>query len=149
MDLAQWASADCFWIQVDRLYENRGPGKPGNQLDCVKGIRAFFGFEYENVDQVPKHTKLGEVVMRYENGPETSRSIWFAHNAMDKVHLPVPGGYGPVTYDGQTVHFERVGQQFNLSIGTPAKIRKWVRLSKKQHLLFEMGQGRLFGFYVA
>jgi len=147
MNYSRWASADCFWIEVERLYENRGPGKPGNQMDCVKGTRAYFGFDYKNLDHVEPQTKLGEVVMRYGTKPLTSRSVWFAHNSMDKVHLPVPQRYGPTTYDGQTVHFEREGGRFIVSIGTPADVKRWKALSVKQGLIYEMGGGRLFGFY--
>lgn len=147
MEFSKWASANCFWIQVDRLYENRGPGKPGNQLDCTKGTRAFFGFKYKDIDEVPKHTKLGEVIMRYGAKPLTSRSVWFAHNAMDKVHLPVPERYGPKTYDDLTVHFERVPGRFVITVGTPADIKNWKQISAKQGLHFELGQGRHFGFY--
>lgn len=147
MNFAKWASADCFWIEVDRLYENRGPGKAGNQLDCMKGTRAFFGFDYKDIDQVPQHTKLGEVIMRYGSKSLTSRSVWFAHNSMDKVHLPVPDRYGPTTYDGQTVHFERLGSRFIVTIGTPPDIKLWRQLSVKQGLHHELGYGRHFGFY--
>jgi len=147
MDLGKLAVADCFWIEVERLYENRGPGKPGNQLDCMKGTRAFFGFKYKNVDEVPKQTKLGEVVMRYGTKPSTLRSVWYAHNAMDKVHLPVPERYGPKTYDGETVHFEREGGRFIVTIGSPVDIKKWRGLSIKQGLHYELVHGRHFGFY--
>lgn len=147
MDFAKWAAADCFWIEVERLYENRGPGKPGNQLDCMKGTRAFFGFKHKNVDDVPKQTKLGEVWMRYGTKPPTSRSIWFAHNAMDKVHLPVPERFGPKTYDGETVHFERAEGRFVVTIGTEPEIKQWKKKSINQGLHYELVHGRHFGFY--
>ena len=147
MDLSKWATADCFWIEVEKLYENRGPGKAGNQLDCMKGTRAFFGFKYKNIEEVPTHTKLGEVIMQYGTKPTTSRSVWFAHNAMDKVHLPVPERYGPKTYDGQTVHFERVDGRFIVTTGSPADITRWRKLSTKQGLHHELRPGRHFGFY--
>lgn len=145
--LDQWALARYFWIEIDRLYENRGPGKPGNQLDCVKGTRAYFGFDYEDIESIPRNTKLGEVLMRFEHKPETRRSVWFANNSMDKVHLPVPGWYGPVTYDGQVVRFDWDGTHFVVSIGTRADVAKWKANSEKQGMFYAMTQGRNFGFY--
>lgn len=145
--LDQWALAGHFWIEIDRLYENRGPGKPGNQLDCVKGTRAFFGFDYSDINDVPRNTKLGEVVMRFENKPEKNRSIWYANNSMDKVHLPVPGWYGPVTYDGQVAHFEWNGEVFVVTLGTRADVSRWKKSSGQQGMIYSMTQGRQFGFY--
>jgi hypothetical protein len=145
--LEQWALARCFWIEIDRLYENRGPGKPGNQLDCVKGTRAYFGFDYESIDRIPRNTKLGEVLMRFENKPETSRSVWYANNSMDKVHLPVPGWYGPVTYDGQVARFEWNGELFVVTLGSRSEVDKWKKSSEKQSMIYSMTQGRNFGFY--
>ena len=65
MNLKKWASARFFWIQVGKLYENRGPGKAGNQLDCVKGTRAFFGFDYINIDQITRDGKMEKLIQSH------------------------------------------------------------------------------------
>jgi hypothetical protein len=147
MNLKKWASARFFWIQVGKLYENRGPGKAGNQLDCVKGTRAFFGFDYINIDQITRNTKLGEIKMRAGSRPITSRSVWYANNSMDKVHLPVPGSFGPHSYDDRTIIFERTDDYFLVSIGSQVECKDWLHSSQEQGLCFEMNQGRLFGFF--
>jgi len=85
--------------------------------------------------------------MRFENKPEKNRSIWYANNSMDKVHLPVPGWYGPVTYDDHVVRFERLQNLYKVTIGNQSDFNNWQKLSQKQGFLYEMTQGRLYGFY--
>lgn len=143
---ARWERARCFWIETGNLYKNRGRNVPGNQLDARRGTRVYFGFPYRDV---PRDTKLGEVKMKYGNKPaQPDRSIWFGNNSMDKIHLPVPGSFGPAKYDNSVVHFRRVGPgEFVISLGTERTAAIWRRRSQRQGLADRLGRKRRFGFY--
>lgn len=140
---ARWGNARCFWIETGNMYENN---KRGNQLDARRGTRVYFGFPYR---PVRPQTTLGKVKMKYGKRPvQTDRSIAFGKNSMDKVHLPVPGTYGPSQYDHSVIHFKRVGpREFAVSLGNSRSAATWRRKSKQQGLLNRLGGGRRFGFY--
>jgi len=143
---ARWENADCFWIETGNLYKNRGKHAPGNQLDTRRGTRVYFGFPYRDV---PRNRKLGEVKLKFGSKPaQANRSVWFGNNSMDKIHLPVPGAYGPPEYDNSVVHFKRVRPgEFLVSLGTGRSAARWRRKSESQGLLDRLGRGRRFGFY--
>jgi HKD family nuclease len=141
----RWATARCFWIETYELYKNRGPDKPGNQLDCRRGTRVFFGYTSE---AVPRNTVFGDVEMRCEGKEPQTRSIRFGNNSMDKVNLPVPGEFGPESYDNSVLHFERLAAgRFLLSVGNTPKARLWRMRSQRQGLLYKFPGGRRYGFY--
>ena len=143
---ARWEKAKCFWIETGNLYKNRGKNAPGNQLDTRRGTRVYLGFPYR---QVPRDTKLGGVTMKFGNKQaQRNRSITFGNNSMDKIHLPVPGTFGPSKYDNSVVHFRRVGSnEFIVSLGTGRIVATWRRKSQRQGLFDRLGRGRRFGFY--
>lgn len=143
---AQWEKSRCFWIETGNLYKNRGKNSPGNQLDARRGTRVYFGFPYRDVQ---RDTKLGEVKMRFgSKQPQADRSIWFGNNSMDKIHLPVPGTFGPARYDNSVVHFRRIAPgEFAVSLGTRRTAAAWRRKSQQQGLADRLGRKRRFGFY--
>lgn len=143
---ARWENADCFWIETGNLYKNRGKHAPGNQLDARRGTRVYFGFPYRDV---PRNKKLGVVKLKFGSKPaQADRSVWFGNNSMDKIHLPVPGTYGPPEYDNSVVHFKRVRPgEYLVSLGTSRSAGRWRRKSESQGLLDRLGRGRRFGFY--
>jgi HKD family nuclease len=106
----QLAAARALWVRTDVLYHNRGPGKPGNQLDTPRGTRVFFGFP---PDKVSKNTIFGYVRIRVQGYPSVTRSVRFGNNEMDKVNLPVPGSDGPESYDDAYLIFEHAGTSEN------------------------------------
>lgn len=148
MDYGKMKSANFFWIDVPTLYTT-SLYKCGNQLDTARGTRVFFGFSSRTVDTAPPHTKLGSVPMRFGGRAICHRNIWYAHNAMDKVYLPVTETFGPNSYDESRLLFERKDEVFQLSICTEAQMMKCQDLSLKQGLLYNMTQGRLYGFFKA
>lgn len=145
-EFARWSNATCYWIETNNVYKNRGRYAPGNQLDAKRGTRVYFGFPYRDV---PRNTKLGEVMMKYGNKPaQSDRSIWFGNNSMDKIHLPIPGTHGPAEYDHSVVHFRRTGpREFVVSLGNRRAAAVWRRKSQRQGLLERLGGTRRFGFY--
>lgn len=140
-----WATARYFWIDTYELYKNRGAHNPGNQLDCARGTRTYFGF---SPARVPKNTVIGEVLIQYENKPAKPRSVRFANNQMDKVNLPIPGQDGPSSYDQACILFERIGDQhFRIKLAKGSDHSRWIRKSKEQELYYQFTGGRKYGFF--
>lgn len=100
----QLANCKSIWFETGHLYENRGVGKSGNQLDTPRGTRVFFGF---NATKVSKNSVLGHVQIQVPGFRSVQRSIRFANNQMDKVNLPLPGSDGPSSYDNRVLIFDR------------------------------------------
>lgn len=148
MNYSKWQTANFFWIDVLTLYTT-SLHKCGNQLDCVKGTRVFFGFDSKTVDVIPTHTKLGSVPMKCDGRPVRKRNIWYAHNSMDKVYLPVTETFGPNSYDNCTLLFQRIDEVFHISICSQSRASKCRALSIKQGLFYSMTQGREYGFFKA
>jgi len=142
---ARWAASRFFWIEAGKLYKNRGPKRAGNQLDCRRGTRVYFGFP---PDGVAPNTVLGQIQIAFEGKESQHRSVKFGDNAMDKVNLPVPGEFGPETYDESVLRFERIGnRQFRLTMRSSSAAKPWIDRSKQQGLYYKLGGGRQFGFY--
>jgi len=99
-----FAAARKMWVRTERLYLNRGRGRPGNQLDLPRGSRVFFGFP---ATEVPRNHWFGELVIQFTGYAPTVRTMRYGHNQMDKVNLPIPGTQGPDTYDHSILLFEK------------------------------------------
>lgn len=140
-----WATARYFWIETYELYKNLGNSNPGNQLDCVRGTRTYFGFSPK---RVPKNTVIGKVNVQYQNKTEQLRSVRYADNQMDKVNLPKPGQDGPPSYDNTFILFERVGnQRFSIKLAKGKDHAIWRKKSNDQGLYFKFAGGREYGFF--
>jgi hypothetical protein len=140
-----WASAKCFWIQTYKLYKNRGPDRSGNQVDCQRGTRVYFGFP---PDEVPRNTVFGEVMIQCDGWSAVARSVRFGNNTMDKVNVPVPGEDGPDSYDDSWLHFERMGaSRFLLKVGSAKDAEGWRKRSRDQGMYGTLRGDREFGFY--
>jgi HKD family nuclease len=140
-----WATARCFWIQTYELYKNRGRNRPGNQVDCRRGTRVYFGFSSADV---PRNTVLGTVLMRYEERPSVERSVRYGNNQMDKVNLPIPEDDGPAGYDHCFLHWERIrGNQFRLTVDRAKAHERWRERSRAQGMYYTFNGTREFGFY--
>ena len=99
--------------------------KCGNQLDCAKGTRVFLGFSANKLHILPPHTKLGSVPMRYLEKSICDRNLWWAHNSMDKIYLPITESYGPRSYDECTLLFEKTKNCFMISICSSVDASKY------------------------
>jgi HKD family nuclease len=137
------STASNFWVRVTpKVVQNRGPGKPGNQIDMQRGTRVFFGFDVANVDP---NTVLGPVVITFE-GVTADQSLRYGNNGMDKITLPAL--QPPRTYANRTLLFQRRPKGvFELLIGTSQQASEWRRLSRQQSGLYEMQSGREFGVF--
>jgi len=140
-----WADARCFWVQVERLNPNLGPGRPGNQLDLQAGTRVYFGFTASNV-AVNHH--FGSIQIAYDNRDPYEATMRFGHNGMDKLNLPIPGENGPDSYKNSFLHFERIhAGYFVLTVSNGTEHQEWIERSTNQGMLEHMRGGRAFGFY--
>jgi hypothetical protein len=137
------STASNFWVRVTpKVVQNRGPGKPGNQIDMQRGARVFFGFGVANVEV---NTTFGPVAIAFQ-GTTTSHNLWYGSNGMDKIALP------PLqpsrTYANRTLLFKRQSDNiFGLVIGTSQQASEWRTLSLQQHGLYKMQSGREFGVF--
>lgn len=140
-------SARALWVEVGTLYKNRGPDKPGNQVDLQRGSRVFFGFSPK---PVPRNTVLGQILLRSEGYNEVRCSVRYGNNQMDKVNLPVPGTDGPSSYDNSILLFERTGlgarglRSFRVLVGNEAELKRWKKKSASATDL-TMRSGRRYG----
>lgn len=144
LQTAALAAARCFWIDLEYVVPNRGPGVEGNQIDMPRGSRVFFGF---SDTAVLRNSPIGTVQIIY-TGRSTRRNLRFGNNSMDKLDLPIPGIDGPQSYKNQTLLFSREpARSFRLTAGTAADIASWKARSTAEHALFKMHSGREFGVF--
>jgi hypothetical protein len=104
--------AQYFWIEAGYVTQNRGPFRPGNQIDFPRGMNKYFGFDAP--DNLPRNSIIGPVSMRTDVGDEVIRNLRLGNNSMEKMSLPIPETHGFDTYDGKVLVFEKVGQEFLL-----------------------------------
>ena len=139
--------ATNLWIESGTLSRNRGPDRPGNQLDMSAMTRVFFEFP---ASAVPPNTVLGAVNIRYLNNvyPVNMR---FGNNHMDKLNLPIPEEEGPSSYDGSGLLFQRrlEGSQsvFNLVVLRGGVDGNWLSSSRAAETSFAMTSGRRWGVF--
>jgi len=137
------ASAEAFWVKVtNKVVQNRGSGRPGNQIDLHRGSRVFFGF---GVGEVPPNTVFGSVPIRFE-GSTSNFGVRFGNNSMDKINLPPL--QTPRTYAAKTLLFTRIRDgAYRLTIGTPRQEKLWRKMSAEQGTIYEMQSGRPYGVF--
>jgi HKD family nuclease len=141
---AHLATSTTLWIDVDYVVQNRGRGRPGNQIDLQHGTRVFFGIPSV---QVPRNTFLGEITVVYR-GQKTPCHMRFGNNQMDKLNLPVPEDGGPPEYEGKTLLFKRLSsEKFQLSVRSRATASRCKSKSRSQGTLFKMRSGREYGVF--
>lgn len=140
--LALVAGARSLWIEIRRVNQNLGPGRPGNQIEFQHGTRVYFGLVQR---RVPPNTALGSVDIRYR-GIRRLKNMRFGDNMMDKLDLPIPGTEGPTTYENSVLRFNRVPDgSYELRVGSPADINRWRNESMAAGTLFKLTSGREWG----
>ena len=141
---AHLATAKFLWIDVDYVVQNRGRGRPGNQIDLQHGTRVFFGMSSA---RVPRNTFLGEIIVIYR-AKRTPCHMRFGNNQMDKLNLPIPEDGGPPIYEGKTLLFEKISSgEFQLSVRSREVASSWKSKSGTQGTLFMMRGGREYGVF--
>ncbi len=134
-----------FWICAGNITKNRGPGLPGSQLMMKRLSRVYFGFD---ASAVAPNTPIGNVKMRFMGGAMGEFSLTYSDNKMDKLNLPIPGSGGPLSYDGEVLHFRRVAPEtYSLELGTGPDKTAWSKKSKAIGGMFKMSSGREWGVF--
>jgi HKD family nuclease len=144
-DLRRLRACRHFWIDAGNVTKNRGLHLPGNQLMMKRLSRVFFGFDSI---AVPKNTHIGNVYISFSGGPSAEFSLTYSDNKMDKLVLPIPGAGGPPAYDNEHLLFRRIKPgAFELTVGTNAQKRMWLRRSNAIDGAFRMQRGREWGVF--
>jgi len=134
-----------LWIQAGNLHENRGAGRPGNQLMLKRNSRVFFGFP---AIDLPTDSLVGRVDIESGGTVTNGCTIRFSNNSMDVLTLPIPGNTGPLRYDRETLCFRRIGiRRFGLLVGSNRELNVWKRKSRRIDGSFAMRSGREWGVF--
>jgi HKD family nuclease len=144
-DLQKLRVCRHFWIDAGNVTQNRGPKLPGNQLMMKRLSRVFFGF---SSDSIPKNTHIGDIDVSFNGAQGATFSLTYSDNKMDKLVLPIPGAGGPPAYDNEYLLFERTKLGgFELTIGTKAMKKQWVKRSAEIDAEFQLSSGREWGVF--
>jgi hypothetical protein len=108
----QPGAATAFWIEAGYVTKNRGPDRPGNQIDFPRGMGRYFGFDYPN--ELPPNTFIGVLSFRTPIGDPVSNNLRLGNNMMEKVSLPIPETHGFDLYDGKVLIFQKEEDGFFL-----------------------------------
>jgi hypothetical protein len=149
--LAALTSATNFWIESKGgISRNRGPSRPGNQLNMSALMRVFFG---GSADEVPRNSALVTVTIEHPRNETTSTAapIRFSDNSMDVITLPVPESPWPTSYDDRVLLFTKATRgdalRYVLTVRSDAGARVWRSSSKNQGTSFSMRSGRRWGVF--
>ena len=109
-DGADLGEKEVFWIEAGYVTKNRGPNKPGNQIDFPRGLGRYFGFN-PPVD-LPANSVIGRVIFETPVGESVTNNLRLGNNMMEKISLPIPESHGFDIYDGKILVFQRSGDRF-------------------------------------
>lgn len=104
---------DVFWIEAGYVTRNRGPDRPGNQIDFPRGMSRYFGFHPD--DNMSANSVIGTVTFLPPFGGNVTNKLRLGNNMMEKISLPIPETHGFDLYDGKVLIFQRVGDHFRMS----------------------------------
>lgn len=108
-----FANADKFWIEVGYVTKNRGPRRPGNQIDFPRLTTArYFGFDPPG--DMAANSVIGEITFETPSGGTSSNNLRLGANMMEKISLPIPETHGFDVYDGKVLVFRRLSGSFAL-----------------------------------
>lgn len=99
-----------FWIEAGYVTKNRGPQRPGNQIDFPRGMSRYFGF-CPPVD-LPANSIIGQVIFETPVGEPVANNLRLGNNMMEKISLPIPETHGFDIYDGKVLLFQRAEGRF-------------------------------------
>ena len=86
-ELRALRGARYFWSDTGNVYKNRGPERPGNQLDLRKGARVFWGFPAPREEA--KAAVLGTFTVLWDRRDVDCNIRFGGKQGMDKINLPV------------------------------------------------------------
>ncbi|HVT34079.1 MAG TPA: hypothetical protein VHE37_00740 [Nevskiaceae bacterium] len=107
---ADHGTTPIFWIEAGYVTKNRGPHRPGNQIDFPRGMSKYFGFNPP--PDLPVNSIIGEVVFETPTGAPVANNLRLGNNMMEKISLPIPETHGFDIYDGKILVFQRANGRF-------------------------------------
>lgn len=139
------STAKNFWVESGYVVRNRGPLRPGNQIDLPRGASTFFGFTMKK--QKP-NTFIGKITIKVGK-TRLAHPLRLGNNLMEKISLPIPEECGIESYDENVILFKKMNGFYALDIQPQgsSKANRWKAFSEKQHSDYSMRSGRRFGVF--
>lgn len=109
-DEVNYGATPVFWIEAGYVTKNRGPHRPGNQIDFPRGMSRYFGFNPPA--DLPPNSIIGQVSFETPNGAPVVNNLRLGNNMMEKISLPIPETHGFDIYDGKILVFQRAAGHF-------------------------------------
>ncbi|MCB1467822.1 MAG: hypothetical protein KDK08_11905 [Rhizobiaceae bacterium] len=106
----EFSAADLFWIEAGYVTRNRGPFRPGNQIDFPRGFSRYFGLV--PAASLTANSVIGRVLFETPVGDSVENNLRLGNNMMEKISLPIPETHGFDIYDGKVLIFQRHGDRF-------------------------------------
>lgn len=103
-------ATSIFWIEAGYVTKNRGPNRPGNQIDFPRGMSRYFGFNPPA--DLLANSVIGEVMFETPIGAPVANNLRLGNNMMEKISLPIPETHGFDIYDGKILVFRRTDGRF-------------------------------------
>lgn len=132
---------DTFWIETGYVTKNRGPSRPGNQIDLPRGMAGYFGLNAPT--DLARNSVIGEIAFLMPAGDRIVRNIRLGSNGMEKITLPIPETHGFDIYDGKVLVFQRAEDGFRMSALEAAEFQ--AAFGDRLALVMTMGSGRRYG----
>lgn len=110
--LPNYDEVETFWIEAGYVTRNRGPNRPGNQIDMPRGMNRYFGFNA--LDNLPVNSVIGNVTFGPPAGGLVSNNLRLGNNMMEKISLPIPETHGFDMYDGKVLVFSPQNGRFRM-----------------------------------
>lgn len=103
---------EAFWIEAGYVTRNRGPDRPGNQIDMPRGMNRYFGFNAS--DNLAVNSIIGNITFDPPSGGLVSNNLRLGNNKMEKISLPIPETHGFDMYDGKVLVFSPDKERFRM-----------------------------------
>ena len=134
---------EMFWIEAGYVTKNRGPNRPGNQIDLPRGMARYFGIYTAN--DLQPNTIMGEIRFLTPYGQPDLKSLRFGNNGMEKITLPSPEEHGFDIYDGKVLVFQRTDNGFHISALEAAEFE--AAFGDRLSVVMSMKSGRRYGHF--
>lgn len=132
---------DIFWIETGYVTQNRGQGRPGNQIDLPRGMSKYFGMNPP--EDLPLNSTIGPITFLTPTSGPVERNLRLGNNSMEKITLPIPETHGFDIYDGKVLVFRRSGTTFILNALEAADFE--ATFGDRLSTVMSMGSGRRYG----
>lgn len=137
-----YGNVEAFWIEAGYVTRNRGPDKPGNQIDMPRGMNRYFGFDAP--DSIPVNRVIGNVTFEPPSGRLVSNNLRLGNNKMEKISLPMPEKHGFDMYDGKVLVFSQEDGRFRMWALEAADFE--AAFGHRLGAVRLMGSGRRYGY---